>query len=213
MCWRSTTPRGSARCGFAVEHRLVPVSKHGVAVITRFDRAGSERIPFVSGASLLGLAPGEPGAYTSLADAIRQFGDDVAGDLRELWRRLVFSLLASNYDDHLRNHGFLMQEAGRWSLSPAYDLNPVPEIDRVRMSKTPISEERGEASIAGALAVAGRFGLKAPEAKSILGEVFTAVAAWRRTAKSLRLKGTTVEVYASAFEHELMEEARRLLVK
>ena len=98
-----------------VEHRLVPVGKHSVAVITRFDRAGSDRIPFVSGASLLGLPQGDPGAYTLLADAIRQFGHDVAGDLRELWRRLVFSLLASNYDDHLRNHGFLMLEpdAGR----------------------------------------------------------------------------------------------------
>ncbi|MCX6930637.1 MAG: type II toxin-antitoxin system HipA family toxin, partial [Verrucomicrobia bacterium] len=114
-----------------VEHRLVPVGRHSVAVITRFDRAGNVRIPFVSGASLLGLSQGNPGAYTLLADAIRQFGHDVAGDLGELWRRLVFSLLASNYDDHLRNHGFLMHEAGRWSLSPAYDLNPVPEIDRV----------------------------------------------------------------------------------
>lgn len=196
-----------------VEHRLVPVGKHSVAVITRFDRKGSERIPFLSGASLLGMAPGDPGAYTSLADAIRQFGDNVAEDLRELWRRMVFSLLASNYDDHLRNHGFLMREAGRWSLSPAYDLNPVPEIDRARMSKTSISEEPEEPSIAETLAVAGRFGLKAPEAKRILGEVFTAVAAWRPTTKSLRLKGTTVEDYASAFEHELMEEARRLLAK
>jgi len=41
-------------------------------------------------------------------------------------------------DDHLRNHGFLIRQLGRWSLSPAYDLNPVPEIDRVRTSKTPI---------------------------------------------------------------------------
>jgi serine/threonine-protein kinase HipA len=196
-----------------VEHRLVPVGRHSVAVITRFDRVGSDRIPFVSGASLLGLPQGEPGAYTLLADAIRQFGDDVQGDLRELWRRLVFSLLASNYDDHLRNHGFLMREPGRWSLSPAYDLNPVPEIDRVRVSQTPISEEREEASIAGALAVAGRFGLKGPAAKSILREVFTAVAAWRRTAARLRLKRATMEAYASAFEHELMDEARKLLAK
>jgi serine/threonine-protein kinase HipA len=196
-----------------VEHRLVPVGKHSAAVITRFDRVGSDRIPFVSGASLLGSRQGEPGAYTLLADAIRQFGDNVAGDLRELWRRLIFSLLASNYDDHLRNHGFLMREPGRWSLSPAYDLNPVPEIDRVRISKTPISEEREEASVAGALAVAGRFGINGPAAKSILREVFTAVAGWRRTTRRLRLKRATAEAYASAFEHELMDEARRLLAK
>jgi len=196
-----------------VEHRLVPVGRHSVAVITRFDRAGNIRIPFLSGASLLGLSRGDSGAYTLLADAIRQFGHDVTGDLRELWRRLLFSLLASNYDDHLRNHGFLMQAAGRWSLSPAYDLNPVPEIDRIRVSQTPISEEHEEPSIAGALAVAGRFGLKAPAAKSILREVLTAVSAWRRTGRRLSLKGTTLDAYGSAFEHELMGEARGLLGK
>ena len=89
----------------------------------------------------------------------------------------------------------------------------MPEIDRVRVSKTPISEEHEEASIAGALAVAGRFGLKAPAAKSILREVFTAVSAWRRTGRRLRLKGATLDAYASAFEHELMDEARSLLGK
>jgi serine/threonine-protein kinase HipA len=196
-----------------VEHQLVPVGRHGVAVITRFDRAGNCRIPFLSGASLLGLSQGDPGAYTLLADAIRQFGHDVAGDLRELWRRLLFSLLASNYDDHLRNHGFLMHEAGRWSLSPAYDLNPVPQIDRVHVSKTPISEEHEESSVAGALAVATHFGIKAPAAKTILREVFTAVSAWHRTGGRLRLKAATLDAYASAFEHELLDEARNLLAK
>ena len=204
----------AAKAGIeVVEHRLVPVGNHSVAVITRFDRVGGDRIPFVSGASLLGLPQGDPGGYTLLADAIRQFGDDVAGDLRELWRRLVFSLLASNYDDHLRNHGFLMREPGRWSLSPAYDLNPMPAMDHVRMSKTPISEEQEEASIAGALAVAGRFGIKGPAARSILREVFVAVASWRQTAARLRIGGAMREAYASAFEHELMDEARKLLAK
>lgn len=194
-----------------VEHQLVSVGKHSVAVITRFDRVGQARTPFISGASLLGLSQGDPGDYTLLADGIRQFGHDVAGDLRELWRRLVFSLLASNYDDHLRNHGFLMLEAGRWALSPAYDLNPVPEIDRARVGKTPISEDHAEPSVAGALEVAARFGLKPATAKTILREVFTAVSAWRRTGRKLRLKAATLDTYASAFEHELMDETRRLL--
>ncbi len=194
-----------------VEHRLVPVGEHSVAVITRFDRAGKDRIPFLSGASLLGLSPGDPGAYTRLADAIRQFGQDVAGDLSELWRRLVFSLLASNHDDHLRNHAFLMHEAGRWALSPAYDLNPVPEMDRGSVNKTPLSEDGEEPSIAGALVVAPRFGLKAPAAKKVLREVFTAVSAWRKTGRKLRLKAATLDAYASAFDHEQMDEAKRLL--
>ena len=195
----------------AAEHRLVPVGNQSVAVITRFDRSGKNRIPFISAASLLGLPQGDPGAYTMLADGIRQFGNDVSGDLRELWRRLVFSLLASNYDDHLRNHGFLMREPGRWSLSPAYDLNPVPEMDRARMSKTAITEEQKEPTIVDALAAAKRFGLKDVESKKILHDVFVAVSDWRKTGRQLHLKASTLDAYASAFEHPLMDEARRLI--
>jgi serine/threonine-protein kinase HipA len=202
----------AARAGIQVaEHRLVAVGGHGVAVISRFDRVGRNRIPFVSAATLLGLPQGDPGAYTLLADGVRQFGNDVPDDLRELWRRLVFSLLASNYDDHLRNHGFLMHEPGRWSLSPAYDINPVPEMDRVRMNRTSIAEDQAEATIAGALEAAPRFGLKTVEAKRILREVFTSVCSWRKTGRQLRLKASTLDAYASAFEHPLVDEARQLL--
>ena len=148
-----------------------------------------------------------------LADGIRQFGNNVSGDLRELWRRLIFSLLASNFDDHLRNHGFLMREPGRWSLSPAYDLNPVPELDRARASKTAITESQEEPTIAGALAAATRFGLKAAEAKKILREVFTVVAGWRKTGRQLRIKAATLDAYASAFVHPLMDEARSIMGK
>jgi serine/threonine-protein kinase HipA len=193
------------------EHRLVSVGAQSVAVITRFDRTGNDRIPFISAASLLGLPHGDPGAYTLLADGIRQFGHDVPHDLRELWRRLVFSLLASNCDDHLRNHGFLMRAPGRWSLSPAYDLNPVPEMDRARINRTAVTEDQEEPAIALALAAAPRFGLKAGEAKAILREVFAAVSGWRKTGRQLRLKASTLDAYATAFEHPLMDEARRLI--
>lgn len=202
----------AAQAGIRVaEHQRVTVGKQSVAVITRFDRTGNHRVPFISAASLLGLPQGEAGAYTMLADGIRQFGDDVPGDLRELWRRLVFSLLASNHDDHLRNHGFLMFQPGRWSLSPAYDLNPVPEVDRVHMGKTAITEEQEEPTIAVVLAAAERFRLKPAEAKRILREVFTAVIGWRTTGRKLRLSAGVLDTYASAFEHPLMAETARVL--
>jgi serine/threonine-protein kinase HipA len=192
------------------EHRLVAVGGKSVSVITRFDRAGAQRIPFLSANTLLGMAQGQPGAYTLLADGIRQFGHDIVADLRELWRRLIFSLLASNYDDHLRNHGFLMREPGRWALSPAYDLNPVPEIDRAQTPKTAITETEKTPSIEAALAAAARFGLKSAEAKKILREVHAAVSQWRKTGRHLRIKAKTLDAYATAFEHPLMDEAERL---
>lgn len=204
--------RLAARAGIEVaEHAIVPVGKTSVAVIARFDREGARRIPFVSAATMLALGRGEDGSYTAIADAIRAHGRDVERDCHELWRRLVFSLLASNYDDHARNHGFLMREPGKWSLSPAYDINPTPEIDRTRTNKMPISDDLAEASMAGALEVANRFGLRAVEAKAILRKVFDATQKWREVGRSLRIKAATLDAYASAFENEAATEARKLL--
>jgi serine/threonine-protein kinase HipA len=191
-------------------HQLVRIKKDGVSVISRFDRHGAHRIPFLSANSLLGLK-GEPGSYTQMADAIRQFGHDVPADLRELWRRLIFSLLASNYDDHPRNHGFLMYEPGRWSLSPAYDLNPEPEIGRSSLHKMPISEASEEPNVGEALRVINRFGLKRSEAQLIMGEVYDAVSNWQKTAHKLPIKVPTISAYASAFENPQMNEARKIL--
>ena len=194
------------------DHRLVRAGTKSVAVITRFDRTASgERIPFISASSLLALPTDDPGSYTLLADGVRQFGDQVTADLRELWRRLLFSLLVSNYDDHLRNHGFLMHTAGRWSLSPAYDLNPVPEVDRVRSPETPIAEDQDEPTVAAAIQAAPRFGLKTDEARTMLREVFAVVGHWREVGIRLRLKATTLDAYESAFENPLMQEAGKLL--
>ena len=193
------------------EHQLLSVDGKSISVITRFDRQGEHRIPFLSANTLLALPQDDPGAYTLLADGIRQHGDDVEKDLRELWRRLVFSLLASNYDDHLRNHGFLMLRAGRWALSPAYDLNPVPEIDRSQTPKTPISEDPGDPTIAAALRSAPRFALTTQDAKTILGEVFEAVSTWRETGKRLGIKASILAAYQTAFENPMADEARRII--
>jgi serine/threonine-protein kinase HipA len=192
------------------DHQRVNAAGRSVSVITRFDRdADGARVPFISAATLLGLSAGTSASYTMIADAIRQFGDEVTPDLHELWRRMVFSLLVSNRDDHERNHAFLMRQSGRWALSPAYDLNPVPEIDRVQLHQTAISEDSGEPSVSEALAVAARFALKHPAAKQVLKEVLNAVETWREEAGQLRLKAGTLTAYESAFEHDLILEARR----
>ena len=104
-----------------------------------------------------------------------------------------------------------MREPGHWALSPAYDLNPVPEIDRTRTPKTAITEDQEEPTIAAALEAAPRFGLEPPEARKILREVVAAVSNWRTTGRQLRLKASTIDTYATAFEQPLMHEARSLL--
>lgn len=93
------------------------------------------------------------------------------------------------------------------ALSPAYDLNSVPEIERAQIPKTAIAEDQGDPSIASALEVAPRFGLKRSEALAVLREVHHAVSQWRSTGKQLRISAGTLSTYATAFEHKLMEEA------
>ncbi len=90
-------------------------------------------------------------------DALRQHGAAPKADMEALWRRIVFDILISNTDDHLRNHGFLYQGTDGWRLSPAYDLNPVPVDVKPRILSTAINEEDTTACLSIAMEVAGYF--------------------------------------------------------
>ena len=108
-----------------------------------------------------------------MVDALRQNGATPPADIEELWRRIAFSILITNVDDHLLNHGFLHVGRGLWRLAPAFDINPFPE--RVRELKTWVSEEAGpEATIEALMSVVPYFRLTQARAKAILAEVDTA---------------------------------------
>lgn len=84
-----------------------------VALIQRFDRRGTARIPYISARTALGKKGTELGFYTEIVDFMRVHSADAAVDFRELYLRLIFNILVSNKDDHLKNHGFLYVGAGR----------------------------------------------------------------------------------------------------
>src|ERR1700681_5067620 len=119
-----------------------------------------------------GIERSDPGesAYTEIVDTLRIRGAAAQADIEELWRRIAFSILITNVDDHLRNHGFLHVERGQWRLAPAFDLNPFP--DRLRELKTWISEETGpEATVEALLSVLAYFQISRARAKEILGRI------------------------------------------
>lgn len=187
----------------AAQAHLVESEGSPVAVIRRFDRAkDGGRLMYVSAATMLGVEPGDSTehTYTEIVDALRVHGAAAREDIEELWRRIAFSIMITNVDDHLRNHGFLHVEQGKWRLSPAFDLNPFPE--RVRELKTWISEETGpEASIAALRSVIPYFQISPPRAKQILGEVERAVAGWRKVGRALGMSKAELDQFADAFEH------------
>ena len=91
--------------------------------------------------SMLGSKDNETRSYLEIVDALRQHGAAPKADMEALWRRMVFNILISNTDDHLRNHGFLYEGQAGWRLSPAYDLNPVPTDIKPRILSTAINAD------------------------------------------------------------------------
>lgn len=197
----------------AAAARLVDSDGSPVALIRRFDRtAGGGRLMYVSAATMLGAEPADPGehSYTEIVDALRQHGAQAAADIEQLWRRIAFSILITNVDDHLLNHGFLHVNRGQWRLAPAFDINPFP--DRMRELKTWISEDTGpEATIDALMSVIAYFRIARERARAILGEVESAVAAWRVEGRAIGLTDAELETFTDAFEHDERRAARRVL--
>jgi len=150
---------------------------------------------------------GRLGSYLEFADALRQYGAAPNKDMPELWRRIVSSILISNTDDHLRNHGFLYEGPQGWRLAPAYDLNPVPADIKPRILSTTINQDDGTASLDSVLKVAKYFGLDGKEARKIAREVAEANGRWRAAAAALGLAKTEIDRTASAFEQRDLENA------
>jgi serine/threonine-protein kinase HipA len=203
MQWEAVALDLAHRAGIEVPTwRLEQVADRTALLLRRFDRVGDIRIPFLSAMSMLGAADNEDHSYLEIVDALRQFGSQPEQDCAQLWRRIVFNILISNTDDHLRNHGFLYDGAGGWRLSPAYDMNPTPIDVKARVLSLAIDEADDTASLDVALSMARQCGLTLGEAKEIVAKVQAAVAHWRASAVSHGLSARDIGRMASAFEYE-----------
>lgn len=152
----------------------------------RFDRnPASERIHFASAMTLLQRSDGDDAShgasYLELAELIATKGAQPAQDLEQLWRRIVFFICVSNVDDHLRNHGFLLDPRG-WLLAPAYDMNPVETGNGLKLN---ISFDDNSQDLDLARETAREFRIKKDRANEIIQEVVTVVKNWREEAKAL----------------------------
>ena len=191
------------RAGIRVpRHELQRIGGRSVLISWRFDREGEIRTPFLSAMSMLQAKDGERASYPEIVDELARHGANAKNDAAELFRRVVFSILISNVDDHLRNHGFLWAGKSGWRLSPAYDLNPTPTDLKARFLTTNISLDESTCSIELALSQAELFGLGAGDAKAIVSEVGAAVAQWRHVAAQNGQFPNQIDRMASAFEHE-----------
>jgi serine/threonine-protein kinase HipA len=209
--WEEVALTLAGRAGIATpRHELIEVGGKAVLLSRRFDRAAGIRIPFLSAMAMMGSKDGERGNYPEIVDALTQHGAKAKADAHALYRRVVFNVLISNVDDHLRNHGFLWLSKGGWSLSPAYDLNPVPTDLKARVLTTNINLDEGTCSLDLLEAASEYFALTLAQARVIIKEVATVTATWRDTAKAVGARAAEVNRMASAFEHDDLRRALAL---
>jgi serine/threonine-protein kinase HipA len=176
--------------------------QHHTFLTRRFDRDGNRRIHFASAMTLLGRTDGADAAtssYLELAECIARVGARTNSDLEELWRRIVFNICISNADDHLRNHGFLLTSKG-WVLSPAYDLNPVPDAQGLTLN---IDGANNALDLELAGSVALQFRVKAERSKQIIEDVTKAVSGWSALAAKMGIPRAERERVGVAFEKAL----------
>ncbi|MCX6606736.1 MAG: type II toxin-antitoxin system HipA family toxin [Acidobacteria bacterium] len=202
VLWEALALTLAAQAGLSTPvWRLETVSYKPVLLLRRFDREEGMRLLFLSAMSMLGAKDNEQHSYLEFVDGLRQHGAAPKEDRRELWRRIVFSIMISNTDDHLRNHGFLYEGTQGWRLAPAYDLNPVPVDIKPRVLTTAIDLDDGTASLDLAYSVAEYFEINAKEARLIARQVAAATSQWRVEAAKLGLTRAEIDRMASAFEH------------
>ncbi|OFX22069.1 MAG: toxin HipA [Bacteroidetes bacterium GWA2_31_9] len=165
----------------------------------RFDRINSDRIHFASAMTMTGnnetTIRDNPASYLDLALFIQERGGSIKEDLSELWRRIVFNIAISNTDDHLRNHGFILNNQ-QWRLSPAYDINPSTDKEGLSLN---IDEHSNALDYDLAISVGEFFRLNKAEMDKILINVREVVSNWEKTAKEIKISKTEIELMQTAF--------------
>ena len=112
-----------------------------------------------------------------------------------LWKRILFSICVSNTDDHLHNHGFLLNP-DRWKLSPAYDINAEPKGRGLSLN---ITEADNSLDTEVALEAAHYFGVDSVDAKEIIEHTRHIVSSWGLLATEMGISRSEQEIMAPAF--------------
>lgn len=199
----------AAQCGLRAAQAKLELrdSDSPIALIRRFDRRDNSRIPYISARTALDWESDEGGFYTDIADVIRQISSKPNDDLNELWRRIVFTILVSNKDDHLKNHGFIYAGGDRWRLSPAFDINPSPL--RHRVLETGIMQGGPfDASLDLALEACEFFNTMPINARQQAYQMAETIARhWKQAFRDEGVSSDNVRNYTDAFEHPEIEKA------
>ena len=115
---------------------------------------------------------------------------------------MVFNILVTNDDDHLRNHGLLWEpEARGWALSPLYDVVPRPTHASERFLHLGIGPQGRLATLTNAMGWAARFGLTRDKALATIDRVWRVVREWKNRFEEYGVPADEIDKISSAFRH------------
>jgi len=188
---------------------------HGHAVaISRFDRRGALRLHSLSAGTAL-RAAGERFGYPELAQLLRRRGvtdgDAYGGQMRELFRRMVFNILIDNTDDHEKNHALLMTDAQQYELSPAFDV--LPSGQALGFQQMRVGEQEADSTIANALSMSAMYGLAKGEAVKEAQAVAQVVDGWKQHFTASGVTRGDVDLYAEQIDRPFLQDQRGELTR
>ncbi len=198
--WEAVAYELAKMCGLNVpDFKIEKLSKYGTTFLSkRFDRKDGKRIHFISFMTALDAKDGESDnySYIDLASYIKSNSSNPSKDLKELWKRLLFNMAISNTDDHLRNHGLLIDDNGI-SLSPIYDINPIPYGDRLSLN---ISIDDNKIDVDNLLKTYKYYNLSKEEALKYYNEIVRIVNSnYKSLAVKYKIQNSSIEMMKPAF--------------
>ncbi|SJM69117.1 type II toxin-antitoxin system HipA family toxin [Gulosibacter sp. 10] len=209
--WEAATAQAAADAGIEtprIRYMAADGEGYGVTLLRRFDRTdGGERIGYLSGAAVLGLARADAYTYEELAAEAMAGTADMDRLGEQLFRRIAFSVLVNNVDDHARNHGFLRGPDG-WDLSPVFDVNPFPDITEA----TPIDaqDDPEERDLRRLLEGRDGYRMTLECARAALAQVADAAGTIPARARALGATEREMRLFAPVFEGAQFNTAGRL---
>ena len=205
--WEYFAHRMAAQCGIEVPSmRLQPLAgqRYHTLLSRRFDRQGDARVHYASAMTLAGLRDGADAdsgnGYLDIVDVIVGNAGFVnpQSALEQLYRRVAFSIIIGNHDDHFRNHGFLLTDKG-WVWSPAFDINPSDFATQSLL----ISRATNDSSLDELLSAAGDYMLSASTARTIIDEVRVSMRSWRDVARTVGIAPGEISRFAARIDSQL----------
>lgn len=189
------------------DSQLVDVLGNSVYLTKRFDRENGQRRHYLSAYTLLGADNINPSSfyedfsYPAISRTLKVVSPSPMEDRKELFKRMLFNVMCGNRDDHLKNHGFLLENGGkRYRLSPCFDVVPGASS---RIHAIGIGDYGPIGNLENALSQASQFCIETGEVAAMVHQVRDAVSTIPDRARNLGMDSKERKILRESIEANL----------